>query len=179
VTRFLPDPPSRSGHILTQRELDAALRVLQALRRPTAASILLSWDNDMQDMLGGLQRAGYVERRGGYEQPPRKGSAPYREDTLVTTELGKEYLESIQTARSTKRKSGAQLDREIAHALAKKPRRSTAYKQELKALEVERDNLFNALGYAGNTAERVHDLHRRIEDVQARISTILATHKKI
>lgn len=129
MTRVLADPPSRSGGILTKRELDAALRVLSALRRPQAATVVLSWDNDMQDMLGGLQRARYVETRPAYGgRSPRKSTAPFRPDMLATTDLGSDYLDSIQRAQkesggrhhATKRKraSPRQLDREIAQSLA-------------------------------------------------------------
>lgn len=136
MTRLLPDPPSRSGGILQQRELDAALRVLAALRKPQDSSIVMSWDNDMQDALGGLVRAGYVETIAAYGgRSPRKSSAPFRPDRITTTALGDEYLASIKgsqhamkrrsndgapmTSRSGKR-SPAQLDREIAEALSGK-----------------------------------------------------------
>lgn len=123
MTRVLADPPSRSGHILTKRELDAALRVLAALRRPQPASVVLSWDNDMQDMLGGLERARYVETRPAYgDQGPRKSTARFRPDILATTELGGEYLDSISksdsTAHARRRKTSRELDREIAQSLA-------------------------------------------------------------
>jgi len=96
MVRYLPDPPSRSGAILTQRELDAALRVLEGLRRPQSSSVTLSWDNDMQDALAGLQRARYVETRSA--GAPRKASAPFRFDKLAATELGLEYLDSIKAS---------------------------------------------------------------------------------
>jgi hypothetical protein len=123
VTRVLADPPSRSGHILTQRELDAALRVLEALRRPQPASIIMSWDNDMQDMLGGLQRARYVETRPAYGgQGPRKATAAFRADILATTEQGNAYLASIPKSggsmHARKRKTSRELDHEIAQSLA-------------------------------------------------------------
>jgi hypothetical protein len=138
MARLLPDPPSRSGAILTRRELDAALRVLEALRRPQPASVTLSWDNDMQDALGGLQRARYVETHAAYGgSAPRKVSAPFRTDKLVTSGLGVEYLESIKAAQREsgrhhatrprgRKKSSAQLDREIAAALGNKKRSSHA-----------------------------------------------------
>jgi hypothetical protein len=122
VTRLLADPPSRSGHILTKRELDAALRVLATLRQPQTASVIMSWDNDMQDMLGGLQRARYVETRQAYGgKGPRKSTAPFRPDILATTELGSQYLDSITKAGSmghARRKTPRQLNREIAQNLA-------------------------------------------------------------
>jgi len=123
MTRVLADPPSRSGHILTKRELAAALRVLAALRQPQPASVVLSWDNDMQDMLGGLERARYVETRPAYgDQGPRKSTARFRPDILATTELGGAYLDSISksdgTAHARRRKTPRELDREIAQSLA-------------------------------------------------------------
>jgi hypothetical protein len=123
MTRVLADPPSRSGHILTKRELDAALRVLAALRRPQPAFVVLSWDNDMQDMLGGLERARYIETRPAYgDQGPRKSTARFRPDILATTELGGEYLDAISksgsTAHARRRKTPRELDREIAQSLA-------------------------------------------------------------
>ena len=128
MTRVLADPPSRTGGILTKREFDAALRVLAALRRPQPAMVVMSWDNDMQDILGGLQRARYVETRPAYGgSAPRKASASFRPDILATTELGSEYLDSIQKAQKTagarhhatkRRKTPQQLDREIAQSLS-------------------------------------------------------------
>ncbi len=123
MTRMLADPPSRSGHILTKRELDAALRVLATLRKPQPATVIMAWDNDMQDMLGGLQRARYVETRSAYgEHGPRKSTASFRPDILATTELGSAYLDSITksggTSHARKRKTPPrQLDREIAQSL--------------------------------------------------------------
>lgn len=125
MTRVLPDPPSRTGGILTKRELDAALRVLSALRRPTPASIVMDWDNDMQDMLGGLQRARYVEVRPAYEgRAPRKSTASFRPDILATTDLGAEYLHAIKKSGGTshamrKRKSPKQLDADISEILSR------------------------------------------------------------
>ena len=130
MARLLPDPPSRSGAILTRRELDASLRVLEALRRPQSSSVTLSWDNDMQDALGGLQRARYVETQAAYGgRAPQKASTPFRFDKLAATDLGIEYLDSIKASQresgrhhATKimpAKSPAQLDREIAQVLAK------------------------------------------------------------
>lgn len=133
MARFLSDPPSRSGAILTRRELDASLRVLEALRRPQSSSVTLSWDNDMQDALGGLQRARYVETRGGHA--PRKASAPFRFDKIAATELGLEYLDSIKasqgarhhaTKQRERKKSPAQLDREITASLGRTSRSSPA-----------------------------------------------------
>lgn len=120
---MLADPPSRSGHILTKREMAAALRVLAALRRPQASSVLMAWDNDMQDMLGGLQRAGYVETRPAYGgQDPRKSTASFRPDILATTELGSQYLDSITksggVSHARKSTPPRQLNREIAQNLA-------------------------------------------------------------
>ena len=110
MTRLLSDPPSRTGGILTRRELDASLRVLEALRRPQAASVLMTWDNDMQDALGGLRRVHYVEAQAAYGGgAPRKASAPFRPDVLATTALGEEYLRSIKSqAHATKRGYGCQ-----------------------------------------------------------------------
>ena len=140
TTRLLPDPPSRTGGILAKRELDAALRVLETLRRPQPAMVVMSWDSDMQDALGGLQRARYVETRAAYGgRVPRKSSASFKPDVLATTPLGSEYLDSIKAAprtqsrqhatmkRSTTKKSRARLDREIAEALTRaKPARKAS-----------------------------------------------------
>jgi len=134
MARFLPDPPSRTGGILTKRELDAALRVLSTLRQPQPATVVLSWDNDMQDILQGLGRARYVETLPAYGERSPKPSAPFRHDVMKTTPRGLEYLESIQTAKNvpparqhaTKR-SRAQLDHEIATVLARQPAKSTAH----------------------------------------------------
>lgn len=153
ASRLLPDPPSRTGGILTRRELDAALRVLSALRRPEPATIVMSWDNDMQDALGGLVRAGYVETIAAYGgRSPRKSSAPFRPDKITTTALGDEYLASIKGSQhatkrgSSKKKSPAQLDREIAEVVsghATRAARPTPYRiklspSELRAVEFAR-----------------------------------------
>ena len=124
MARFLADPPSRSGGILTKRELDAVLRVLAALRRPTPASIVMDWDNDMQDILAGLKRARYVEVSPAYGgRAPTKSTASFRPDMLVTTDLGSEYLDSIKKSdgashATRKRKSDKQLDADIAQNLS-------------------------------------------------------------
>lgn len=66
---------------------------------------MLSWDNDMQDALAGLSRAGYVETIPAYGgRAPRKSSAPFRSDRIAATDLGREYLTSIRsTSHATKR----------------------------------------------------------------------------
>jgi len=120
MPRLLPDPPSRTGGILTRRELDAALRVLAALRKTQPATIIMAWDNAMQDALRGLEAVGYIET---YRRPaPQKATAPFKPDTLSTTPLGLEYLASIQSAPAparhhATRKKPKQLDAEIAASL--------------------------------------------------------------
>ena len=96
----------------------------------------MAWDNDMQDVLRGLEAVGYVET---YRRPPPRMTAPFKPDTLSTTPLGLEYLASIQSAaparhhatkrkglsismsthHATIRKSKRQLDAEIAESLAR------------------------------------------------------------
>jgi hypothetical protein len=134
MARLLPDPPSRTGGILTKRELDAALRVLSSLRQSQPATVVLSWDNDMQDILQGLGRARYVETLPAYGGRNPKSSAPFKPDIMKTTPLGLEYLESIQAAQSASparhhatKKSPAQLDREIATALAQQSGKGDRY----------------------------------------------------
>jgi hypothetical protein len=82
----------------------------------------MSWDNDMQDMLRGLQRAHYVEMRPAYGgQGPKKSSAQFRPHILATTALGSQYLDSIVKASGVshaRRKTPGQLKREIAQSLA-------------------------------------------------------------
>lgn len=91
------------SRILTKREHDASLRVLRALRNAAPATVLLSWDNDMQDALGRLQRAGYVETIPAYGGRAPRSSAPFRPDRIVTTPRGQTYLEQIeQTQRQGK-----------------------------------------------------------------------------
>lgn len=134
MARLLPDPPSRTGGILTKREMDAALRVLSTLRQSQPATVMLSWDNDMQDILQGLGRARYVETLPAYGGRNPKSTAPFKPDVMKTTPLGLEYLESIQAAQRASparhhatNKSPAQLDREIATALAQQPGKSDRY----------------------------------------------------
>ena len=128
MARLLPDPPSRTGGILSQRELDAALRVLSTLRQRQPATVVLSWDSDMQDVLRGLTRMRYVETRPAYGGHSPKATAPFKPDVLETTLLGLEYLESIQAAQSarparhhaTRKRSSTQLNREIAANLTER-----------------------------------------------------------
>ena len=80
-----------------------------------------------------------------------------------------------------KKKTSAQLDREIASALAKKPADQwtvhdrlavmtpTAKKRELKDLQQAKENYFRALGYAGNTPDQVRKYHEAIAEIDAKI----------
>jgi hypothetical protein len=88
--------------MLTERELEACLRVLAALKTPQSATIVLTWDEDMQRMYPGLARMGYVRTRevGG----SRKSSAPFRWDTIEITPLGLTYFTSIKAAQAAQRK---------------------------------------------------------------------------
>jgi hypothetical protein len=79
--------------ILTKRELDAGLRVLTALKSPQSATVLLTWDDDMQRAYPGLYRMGYVKMR---DQGSGRGS--FRWDIIETTPLGLTYLTQIQGA---------------------------------------------------------------------------------
>jgi hypothetical protein len=88
--------------MLTERELEAGLRVLAALKTPQSATVVLTWDDDMQRMYPGLARAGYVRTRdvGG----SRKSSSPFRWDTVEITPLGLTYLTQIQSAQRAQKK---------------------------------------------------------------------------
>ena len=80
-----------------------------------------------------------------------------------------------------KKRSAAQLDREIAETLAKKPADQWTVhdrlavmspadkKRELKDLERARDGYFRALGYAGNTPDQVRKYHDAIDEIDAKM----------
>ncbi len=86
-----------------------------------------------------------------------------------------------------KKKTAAQLDREIAQALAKKPADQwtvhdrlavmtpTQKKRELKDLQNAKENYFRALGYAGNTPEQVRKYHDAIAEIDAKIKLFLSS----
>lgn len=61
-----------------------------------------------------------------------------------------------------RKKTAAQLDREIAKAV----------KSRLKELSAQREQLFRSLGYAGLTAEQVKHLHKQIEEVDAKVRAL-------
>ena len=83
--------------------------------------------------------------------------------------------------RTAKKKTTAQLDREIAEALAKKPADQwtvhdrlavmspAAKKRELKDLQRAKEDLFRALGYAGNTPDQVRQYHEAIAEIDAKM----------
>ncbi len=83
------------------------------------------------------------------------------------------------------KKSPAQLDKEIADALSKKPAAERTVhdrlavmspsqkKRELKDLERARDDHFRALGYAGNTPEQVRKYHAAIDEINAKMRIFL------
>lgn len=80
-----------------------------------------------------------------------------------------------------KKKTAAQLDREIAAALAKKPADQWTVhdrlavmtpaqkKRELKDLQQAKENYFRALGYAGNTPDQVRKYHDAIAEIDAKM----------
>jgi hypothetical protein len=86
--------------MLTQRDFDASLRVLAALKTPQSATVVLTWDEDMQRMYPGLVRMDYVHTRGG--GVARKGA--FRWDTIEATPLGLTYLAQIQSAQAAQKK---------------------------------------------------------------------------
>ena len=77
--------------------------------------------------------------------------------------------------------SPAQLDREIAEALKKKPADQWTVhdrlavmtpaqkKRELKDLQRAKEDYFRALGYAGNTPDQVRKYHDAIEEIDAKM----------
>ena len=80
-----------------------------------------------------------------------------------------------------RKKPPAQLDREIAAALAKKPAdqwtvhdrlavmKPAQKKQELKDLQRAKDGYFRALGYAGNTPAQVNKYNDAIAEIDAKM----------
>ena len=82
---------------------------------------------------------------------------------------------------AARKKTPAQLDREIAEALAKKPADQwtvhdrlavmtpTQKKRELKDLQRAKEQTFRALGYAGNTPAQVREYHNAIAEIDAKM----------
>ena len=60
---------------------------------------------------------------------------------------------------TARRKTARQLSREIAQALA----------SERKALQQTKERYFQALGYAGNTADQVRKYHAAIAEIDAKM----------
>lgn len=86
------------------------------------------------------------------------------------------------SARShARKKSPAQLDREIADTLAKKPADQWTVhdrlavmtpaqkKRELKDLQQARERYFRSLGYAGNTPDQARKYHDAIAEIEAKM----------
>ena len=86
----------------TQREFDASIRVLAALKTPQSATVVLTWDEDMQRAYPGLVRMGYARMR----DPGRVGSkSAFRWDTIEITPLGLTYLTQIQSAQRAQKRA--------------------------------------------------------------------------
>lgn len=92
------------------------------------------------------------------------------------------YEEALGSRKSashaTKKKSSVQLDREVAAAIAKKPADQwtpAQKKQELKALKQAKERYFQAMGYAGNTADQVRKYHEAIAEIDAKMK-LLSSH---
>jgi hypothetical protein len=77
----------------TRREFDASIRVLSALKTPQSATIILTWDDDMQRAYVGLGRMGYVQSR-----TQGSGRGAFRWDLIEATPLGLTYLAQIRSA---------------------------------------------------------------------------------
>jgi len=74
------------------------------------------------------------------------------------------------------KRSSAQIEREIAEALATKPQH--ARKKKPDEYQLERDRLLRALDYAGNTEEQVRRLHEMIAALDAKHRGSHATVRK-
>jgi hypothetical protein len=86
--------------MLTERDLEASLRVLAALKTPQSATVVLTWDDDMQHVYPGLVRMGYVRTRD--IDSGRKST--FRWNTIEITPLGLTYLTSIKAAQAAQKK---------------------------------------------------------------------------
>ncbi len=78
--------------ILTKTQFEASLRVLRTLKTPQSATVITTWDDDMQRSYPGLARMGYVatRERGG------SGRGSFRWNEIETTPLGRTYLSQIE-----------------------------------------------------------------------------------
>jgi hypothetical protein len=88
-----------------------------------------------------------------------------------------------------RKKTSAQLDREIAEALAKKPADQwtvhdrlavmtpSQKKRELKDLQNAKENYFRALGYAGNTPDQVRKYHEAIAEIDEKMKLFVGPAK--
>lgn len=78
--------------ILTKAQFEASLRVLRTLKTPQSATVILTWDDDMQRAYPGLARMGYVTTR----EQGGSGRGSFRWDKVETTPLGRVYLSQIE-----------------------------------------------------------------------------------
>ena len=73
------------------------------------------------------------------------------------------------------KKSPAQLQRDIDHALAKRVPKlgvSRQQKQSMRELQQSRERYLQALGYAGNTPDQVRKYHAAIEEIDAKMRAL-------
>ena len=99
----------------------------------------------------------------------------------AVTSDGRWFGPAVGRVAHARKKTPAQLNREIAEVLAKKPADQWTVhdrlavmtpaqkKQELKDLQRAKEGYFRALGYAGNTPDQVRKYHDAIEEIDAKM----------
>ena len=162
-------PPPPRGHATMKASLDARVRAYLSNMRPGD-------EIDARDIARALGGIAPLEADYALERAQKAG--------LAVTSDGKWFGPSVGKAAHAshaKKKTPAQLDREIAEALAKKPAdqwtvhdrlavmKPAQKKQELKDLQRAKDQYFRALGYAGNTPEQVRKYHDAIDEIDAKM----------
>lgn len=83
--------------------------------------------------------------------------------------VGQRDVSTMATSATPSRIPASQIRRDVSAVLARGGRGS---RSEIKELEGRRQSLFRQLDYAGNTAERVLDIHRELDSIGARISAL-------
>jgi hypothetical protein len=182
-----------SGKKVTSRKQAIAIGIAQARRAgykagsPPPGHATMDLDARVRaylsNMRSGTEIDGYGMARALKVDPLGADYALERAEKagLAVTEDGKWFGPARGKTGHARKKTPAQLDREIAETLAKKPADQWTVhdrlavmtpaqkKRELKDLQRAKEEYFRALGYAGNTPDQVRKYHVAIEEIDAKM----------
>jgi hypothetical protein len=187
-----------SGKKVTSREQAIAIGISQARREgykvppSPLGHATMNLDARVRAYLSNMRPGAEIDAR-GIARALRGGVDPLEADYaleraqkagLAVTEDGKWFgpaVGRVGKVAHARKKTPAQLDREIADALAKKPADQwtvhdrlavmtpSQKKRELKDLQQARERYFRSLGYAGNTPDQVRKYHDAIAEIEAKM----------